>query len=215
MIRSLSLALAFVAFATTAEAGTTWLGSQLEFPLPGRGVGDTQLGVDAGVTFTHMKNPHAGIGLDVIYHYWPASAGYQAAFDHHLRTTRVETLGNSPWAFHALQVTAHLKVAAPFRERYVPWAQVGGGAYHLDRNLHETRPAGTFAYVLGSPEINLLAPGWYGALGLDIHTSPHVALGLDATFHYVWSVDHDWSEKNDMPGFSAFTLGTHVLFGWE
>ena len=71
-IRILMLTFACLAFAAPAEAGTTWVGAQLHFPVPARDIGDTQLGVDAGVTLTKMKNAYVGVGADLIYHYWPA-----------------------------------------------------------------------------------------------------------------------------------------------
>ena len=60
-----------------------------------------------------------------------------------------------------------------------------------------------------------IVPGGYGGVGLDFHVSSPVVLGLDATFHYVWSRDKSRSGVNDLPDFSAFTVGTHVLLGWE
>jgi hypothetical protein len=215
-IRILLLTLGCLAFVATAEAGRTWIGPQLHFPLPTRDVGDTQLGVDAGVTLTRMKSAHVGVGLDLIYHYWPASSPYQAAFDRHLRSTRFQTLESPTWAFSALQVTGHVKLVALVRKHYAPWAKVGVGGYRLNRNLEETRPEGTYAWVEGRDLGNIsIVPGWCGGAGLDFSSSSRVALGLDATFHYVWSPDKAGPEKGDVPDFTAFTIGMHVLFGWE
>ena len=214
--RTLMLTFACVAFAVPAEARTAWVGAQLHFPVPARDVGDTQLGVDAGVTFTKMNNAHVGVGADLIYHYWPASAGYQAAFDRYLRSTRFEALDGSSWAFTALQVTTHVKLVAPAGRRYTPWLQVGAGAYRLNLNLDERRPEGTYAWVEGPGFSNIsVVPGGYGGVGLDFHLSSPVVLGVDATFHHVRSRHKSWSGANDLPDFSAFTVGTHVLFGWK
>ena len=131
-IRILMLTAACLAFAARAEAGTTWVGAQLQFPVPASDIGDRQLGVGAGVTLTKMTNTHVGFGADLIYHYWPASTGYESAFDHYLRSTRLEALQGSAWAFTAFQVTGHVKLVAPLGQRYAPWVQIGAGGYRLN-----------------------------------------------------------------------------------
>lgn len=207
-----------VAFAASAVAGTSSVGAQLHFPVPARDVGDTQLGVDAGVTLTTMTNAYLGVGADVIYHYWPASAGYTAAFDRYLMGSRFETLAGSTWAFTALQVTGHVKLVVPTDRRCVPWVQVGAGAYRLNLNLDEQRPEGTYSWVEGPGLGNTwVVAGGYGRAGLDFHLSSPVVLGASATFHYVRSRHKSllWTGVYDMPDFSAFTVGTHVLFGWR
>jgi hypothetical protein len=215
-IRIFIATLACLAFAAPSMAGTTWVGAQLHFPVPARDIGDSQLGMGAGVTLTQMKHANVGVGADLIYHYWPASAGYTAALDRHLRSTRFQTLEGSTWAFMTLQVTGHVKLVAPAGRRYAPWLQVGAGAYRLDLNLDEQRPADTYAWVVGPGLGNIsVVPGGYGGAGLDVHVSPAVVLGLDATYHYVRARDKSWSGVNDLPDFSAFTIGAHVRFGWE
>jgi len=215
--RILIATLECLAFVAPAEAGTTWVGAQLHFPVPARDIGDTQLGVDAGVTLTHMQNAYVGVGADLIYHYWPASAGYTAAFDRYLRSTRFEALDGSTWAFTAFQVTGHVKLVPPAGQRYAPWVQVGAGAYRLNFNLDEQRPADTYAWVVGPGLDNIsVVPGGYGGVGLDVHVSSAVVLGVDATFHYLRTRDKmNGYGVNDLPDFSAFTVGTHVLFGWK
>jgi hypothetical protein len=215
-IKILMLTFACLAFAPPAEAGATWAGVELHFPVPARDIGDSQLGVGTGVTFTKMTNAHVGLGADLIYHYWPASAGYEAAFDRYLRSTRFEALDGSTWAFTAFQVTGHVKFVAPAGQRFAPCIQIGAGAYRLNRNLDEQRPEGTFAWVTGPGFGNIkIVPGWYGGVGLDLHASSQVVLGLDATFQHLWSSEQSWSGVNDLPDFSAVTVGMHVLFGWE
>src|SRR5512134_3016610 len=103
--RILMATFACLALAAPAEAATTWIGAQLHVPVPARDIGDTQLGAGAGVTLTRMENAYVGIGVDLIHHYWPASAEYTAAFDRYLRSNRFEALEGSTWAFTALQVT--------------------------------------------------------------------------------------------------------------
>ena len=215
-LRILALVFAFLAFAAPAGAQADWVGATYHLPVPARDVGSSQLGTDVGVTITKMTNASVGIGADVIYHYWPASAEYTAAFDRYLRSSRFEALDGSAWAFTALQVTFHMKAVLPGGPRYVPWVQVGAGTYRLNWNIDEPRPEGTYAWVerTGTGNISVV-PGGYVGVGLGARASPHVVLGLDATFHYVWSLDKNWSGVNDVPDFSAFTVGAHLLFGWN
>ena len=183
--------------------------------MPARDVGGTQLGVDAGVTLTMMANAHVGVGADVIYHYWPASAGYAAAFDRYLRSTRFQALDGSDWAFTAFQVTGHVKLVPRASQRCAPWVKVGAGAYLLNLNIHEQRPEGTYAWVTGPGLGDIsVVPGGYGAGGLDVHISSRVVVGLDATFHYVRARRESWSGVNALPDFSAFTVGSHLLLRW-
>jgi len=58
--------------------------------------------------------------------------------------------------------------------------------------------------------------GGYGEIGLDFRVSPRVVLGVDAAFHYVGSGQSSawgWGGMNDLQDFSAFTVGTHAMFG--
>lgn len=218
--RCVVLAVACVALAEPAEAGTTWAGAQLHFPVPAHDVGDTQLGVDAGVTLTHMANAHVGVGADLIYHYWPASAGYEGAFDRYLRTQRLEALQGPNWALSAMQITGHVKLVAPIGGRYAPWMQVGVGAYRLNFNLDQQRPPGTFAWVEGPGTGNIkVVVGEYGGIGVDFHNASPITLGVDATFHYVHSGQRStgagWGGTNNLQDFSALTVGAHALFGWK
>lgn len=210
-------ALALLVLAATARADGTWLGGvQAQWPVPASDVGDTRLGGDAGVTLTRMVNPYVGIGADAIYHYWPASAGYEAAFDRWLRTERLQSLAGSDWAMSAFQLTGHIRLAVPMGARFTPWMQVGAGKYRVDLNLDERRPAGTYAWVEGPETGNIRSVGGgYGELGLDFRSSPRVILGVNAAFHYV--VSHEKSTWgfagiNDLQDFSAIVVGAHVMF---
>jgi len=218
-MRILALTLACLGLTASVARGTTWFGGQLQFPVPARDIGATQLGVGAGATITRMVNAHVGLGADVAYHYWPASPGYQAAFDRYLQTERMEALTGSEWALSALQITGHIKLVAPAGRRCAAWVQAGGGAYHLNFNLDQRRTADTYAWVVGPGLGNFkVSAGGYGAIGLDVHVSPPVALGVDATFHYVRCGEKStwgYTGINDLQDFSAFTVGMHALFGWR
>jgi hypothetical protein len=212
--RTVMLMFACLGLATPVAAGTTWVGAQLHFPVPARDLGDTQLGVDTGVTLTHMVNSYLGVGGDLIYHYWPASDGFEAAFDRYLRSNYLEALDGSTWAFEAFQVTGHLKLVYPTPGLGAPWVQIGGGLYRMNRNLDEQRPEGTYAWVGGTGlgDISTVYGG-YGGIGFDLHLSSRCVVGLDGTYHYLLSRDEGWTGRNDLPDFSAFTAGMHVMFG--
>ena len=203
----LALTFACLAMASGAEARDGWLGVQLAFPVPARDIGDTQLGIDVGVTFNQMQNPYVGFGLDVAYHYWPASPDYKAAFDRYLRNTRFEVIDASTWAFSALQVTTHLRVWAPMLAPRGPWVQVGGGMYRVNRNLAGSNRDGVYAYVIGGPSNIQVVPGGYASVGYDFPVGSRWLVGFDANCHHVWS------EHEGMRNFTAFTAGTHILFG--
>lgn len=208
--------LACLAFVAPAGAVPAPFGAQLHFPVPAGDVGNSQLGVDAGLTVTSMGTPYLGVGADLVYHYWPASARYTSEFDQYLRRTRFETLEGSTWAFKAYQLTGHLKLVAPVGRAYSPWLQLGAGLYALDLNLDERTSPGTFARTgegdLG--EVKLL-PGAHIGVGFDVRVGPTMALGLDATFHRVWSEPDRVHAETRFPSFSGFTIGTHVMFGVE
>jgi hypothetical protein len=216
-IRIVLATLASLVLALPATAGSTQLAAQLRFPVPAYDIGDSQLGVDAGVSVTHMENPHFGVGLDVMYHHWPASSAYTAAFDRYLRTTRMEALVDPGWALSAFQFTGHVKVVAPPRGGCSPWLKLGAGAYRLDLNLDPRRPDGTYSWIEGPETGNVrLVAGGYGELGVDFLTSSAVVLGVDATFHYVWSGKRStwgFGGLNDFQDFSALSVGGHMMFG--
>ena len=213
----LMLAIGCIVLASPAEGGTMWIGAQMHFPVPARDIGSAQLGASAGVNVTYMGNAYIGVGADLVYHYWPASPGYVAAFDRYLRTERMEALLGSDWALSAQQLTGHVRLAMPAAGRCMPWMQIGAGLYRLNYNLDERWPAGTYAQVLGptlSKSRNV--SGGYGAVGLDVHTSPRMVLGVDAAFHYVASYQKStwgWTGITDLQDFAALTAGVHAKFG--
>jgi hypothetical protein len=208
------LTLACLVVAVSAEA-TTLVGVQWNVPVPARDIGDRQLGVDAGVTLTQMKNAYVGVGADLIDHYWPASSAYAATFDRYLRTERMEALEGSDWAMSAFQITTHLKLVAPVWERCEPWMRIGAGVYRLNLNLDERRPEGTFAWVEGLSNIRTVGGG-YGAIGFDVRVSSPLVLGADAAFHYLRTREKStwgWGGITDLPDFTAVTVGVHAAFG--
>lgn len=216
-----ALLLTFTCLALAAPAGaqSNWVGAQLHVPVPARDIGDSRLGVDAGVTLTQMGNAYFGFGVDLIHHDWPASRAYVTAFDRYLRSQRMESLVGSEWVLSALQMTGHLRLVAPARERYKPWMQVGAGVYRLNLNLDQRRPEGTYAWVGPSGMWNIKhVPGAYAGVGLDLHISSAMVLGVDAAFHYVWArqkATWGWISIDELPDFSAVTVGTHARFGWK
>ena len=213
----LALTVGALALAASAGAQDVWIGPQFAFPVPARDVGDHELGVGTGVTVTLMNDSHIGFGVDLLYHYWPASPAYKAAFDRYLKSTRFETIDSETWALSAFQATVHMKLVAPLSGRFSPWAQVGGGLYRLDRHLEKASREGVYAWVGGMDDLDTgVGPGWYGSVGFDYRACSDVAIGLDVNYHDVFSryEGSSWSVDKHVPGFSAFTVGTHVLFGW-
>ncbi len=230
LCRVVAMASALLTLASLAEAGASLVeprgtgreaggrieaGPYLAFPVPARDVGGSQLGVDAGASLSTLSSEGMGVGIDFAYHYWPASSGYRAAFDRYLRSNRLESLDGSEWACSVFQLTGHLRYELSLPGAGRPWLQVGAGAYRVDYNLDERRPAGTYSWVVGRGLGNSrLVGGGYVGSGLDMRVSPGVSLGLDATYHYLWMRHQGWG-PNDLPDFSVVTIGTHVLFGRE
>ena len=211
------LALAFLAIATSARAKTAWLGAQIGFPVPSHDVGGDLLGVDAGATLHWAQTAHVGLGLDVVYHYFPTTKDYKAGVDRYLLLTRLTAIDAPNYAFKAIQLTPHLRLTAPLGASWTTWAQIGAGAYFVDRNLAPTDWTGSFFYYVG-PGLKkyTVQPGWNAALGLDAHPSANITLGIDATHHQIASnVEKGiFGSQAQVPMFNALTVGMHVLYGW-
>jgi hypothetical protein len=199
------LALSVLSHAITS--GSPWVGVRLAVPVQSRDVGD-QLGMDAGVTLDDIHGS-SGVGLDLIYHYWPASPSYQAAYDRYLRNYWSQTIDSPNWAFTSFQITPHVKVIAPIAARHRPWIRAGVGLYRLNRNLSSPNWAGSPMRILGKGRSNItVVPGWTGGVGFDLRVGPRSVVGIDVSY------DHLLKENERVPEFSAYTVGTHFLFGW-
>lgn len=214
-LRSFAFTFACIAIATSAEARSIWFGPSIAFPIPAADVGESQLGVDLGLTLHSMESSHVGVGLDLVYHYWPASPEYTAAYDRYLRGW-LQTIDSPTWSFSAIQVSGHLKFIGPTIRGHAPWAQIGGGFYRVNRNLADPNWEGSVMTVLGGgPNRIVVVPGWYGSIGVDFRTSPTMVLGLNATYQRLSAESEPsvWGDEIAIPGFSAFTVGTQILFG--
>jgi len=192
-LAALPIALLVAAAPARSEARLEY-GGQLGFPLPSDNIGNTQLGVDAGATITLMDKADAGFGLDLIYHHWPVSAGFQNAFDAGLMFFEVDS---DTWALSALQATMHVKFLLPRFVGVVPWGQLGAGYYRVDPNLEFE---GTRLHAVDKPGFNVSA-------GFDRVASPGLRLGLDATYHHLWTSDYFDSD------YQVYSVGMHLLFG--
>lgn len=213
----LVLALAFVAIAPSARANPVWLGAQLAFPVPAHDVSGNQLGVDAGATLNMAEVGHVGVGLDIVYHYFPAGAGYKAGLDRYLYLRRLVAIEGPNYAFKAIQVTPHFRVTAPLGGHWASWIQIGGGAYFIDRNLGPTDWTGSYFYFTGpGPKKYTLQPGWNAGVGIDARPGSNITVGVDATYHQIPSVTEKGIFDSDamVPTFNAITAGVHVLYGW-
>lgn len=169
-------------------------GPVLAFPLPSDDIASTQLGVGAGGTITLMDKTNAGIGLDVVYHYWPVSADFKNAMDAGLIFLKIDS---DTWALSALQATMQVKFLLPRFAGVVPWCRLGAGYYRVDPNLEFQ---GTRLHPIDEPGFNV-------GTGFDRAAGPGMRIGLDATYHHLWTSD-------DFPSdIRVFSVGMHVLFG--
>jgi hypothetical protein len=210
----LLLALGCLAIVTNAQAGSTRLGPSLAFPIPGRDVGTSQLGIDAGVVFEEMQTSHVGLGFEIAYHYWPVRSEYMAAYDRYLRGW-FQTFDCSTWSFSAIQFTGHVKFVGPAFKRHAPWVQFGAGFYRMDRNFTGPSWDGSPVIVVrGGPKRIAVVPGGYCSVGVDLRASSWMVFGVSATYHVLEDETElsIWEDKIRIPGFSALTIGTHVLF---
>jgi hypothetical protein len=183
-------------------------GAQFAIPLATANTSHTELGLQAGLTLTQMLNPVAGFGVDVAYHDWPTSSEFKAGVNSLVRSASYNLLelGGTTWTFTALQATGHLKFAAPFNRRFVPWLQTGAGGYWVNPRIRGLiAPDGSF--VSTKPSASKLMRGAYATVGIDFGSGPGAKVGLDATY------DHIWSNEDFGADFGAFALGAHVLFG--
>jgi len=200
---------------TRAQAAGLSIGPSLAFPIAGRDVGHEPRGVDAGITLDKRDSPHFSYGLDIAYHYWPASPGYMAAYDRYLRSW-FQTFDGPNWAFSAIQVSGYLRFIRPSAGGNSSWAQIGAGLYRLNRNLADPDWTDATILVIGrGPQRIMALPGFQAGVGVDFRASPTMILGLNATYHILIS-DSELGVFEDsvhLPGFSALTVGTYLRFG--
>lgn len=208
--------LAGLAMVTRAEAGGLSIGPSLAFPISAGDIGHEPFGADVGMTLDQRADQHFSYGLDVAYHYWPASPEYMGAYDRYLRSW-FQTFDGPTWAFSAIQFSGHLRFIRPSAGGNSTWIQIGAGFYRLDRNLADpdlTNAAG-FVAIGASPTHILATPGFNAAVGVDFRASRWIVLGLNATLHHILG-DSEFGAFRDgvpVPGFTALTLGTHARFG--
>src|SRR5258705_6058652 len=160
--------LACLASAAHAEAGRVEVGPFVGFPLSTKDAGNTELGLNAGVTAGVMSDSWFGVGLDVGYQYWPVSSAYKEAFE---RATFFLVIDEPTWAFRTIQIAAHARVVAPVSRWCQPWAQLGGGMYFVNYNIE-----------LLDDESHL-KQGYFAGVGLDLRRGTGMKLGLDVTYH--------------------------------
>jgi hypothetical protein len=189
--------------------GGLQLGATLGFPLPGGDISNAELGVNAGVVVNWMGTPDFAVGLDVAYHYWPASDEFKADFNKLLRneTLGIIELGGTGWNISALQATGHLKFLAPIHSRVRPWLQIGGGVYRVDPHTTGFEGDAGFFTVSIKPFKVTSKAGFCGAAGVEFKSGSSLHLGLEASFDHVLCKDEFGSD------FVAWALGGHILFG--
>lgn len=206
-MRAIILALSIVSHGLTSALPR--VGLQLAWPVQSRDVGD-QLGMGVGVVLEEADGA-SSTGIDLVYHYWPASQKYQAAYDTYLRNYWYQAIDSPRWGFTAFQITPHVKITAPIAARHRPWVQIGGGLYRLNRSLASPDWTGSPIRIIGKGRSNItVVPGWTGSVGFDLQAGPRSIVGFDMTYHHLWPEE----DNRGIPAFSAYTVGTHFLFGW-
>jgi len=199
----LALALGSACIAARAEAGRVEFGPHIDFPLPIADVGNTELGLGGGFTVGARQDSWTSVGLDLAYHYWPASSEYKAAFDDFLRAASYQVINDSTWAFSTLQASLYFKLTAPLEGLVVPWISVGLGVYRLNYNLSGLTNVSNISYQ----------SGYSGSVGVDFPTGGGTELGLDLSYQELWSREMEGSlGPTQRPAFSAWTVGVHLLF---
>jgi len=186
------------------------VGATFSVPTPRVSASRDELGLDLGVCSTAMLTPNFGAGLDVAYHYWPVSGAFKETFNERLRNGTLNTLelGGTTWRLTSLQVSGHLKLAAPTEWVMCPWLQVGAGTYRLDPNTTGySGDAGFFTVTVG-PFRSTSHLGYHFAAGVDCPTRLHTRFGLTASYHRVMCGEVYGSDL------SIFSIGGHLLFGW-
>jgi len=196
------------------------VGPEIAIPVPGIDVGRDQLGIDAGIVVDATVYRHVRVGFDLMYHYWPTDAAYKAAIDHFLYSEFLTAIDGAHYAFSAIQASPHVRFESSVGGGAWGWAQIGPGLYVVNHNLAPADWSGGWLQVLG-PGMERTSPvfGIHLGVGLDGQPGPHTVLGVDATLH-ILPVEGDedlvFGSSPGMvhiPGFTALTLGAHVLFG--
>ena len=183
-------------------------GAQFAIPLPTADIASTELGFKTGLSLTDMMSPGVGVGLDLAYHYWPASSEFKDKFNTRLRYETFNTLelGGTTWRLSALQMTGHFKFVAPV-DRVRPWLQFGVGTYLVDPHVSGYHGDAGFFFVDAKPFPTKFVAGGSAGIGVDLVNTGSMRFGLDASY------DHLWSKEAYGSDFDAFTVGGHLLFG--
>jgi len=193
-VRNALLILALAA-SLSRPAKADEIGGGLGFPLPTAEVGDHELGLHGGLTFTLFPPAQIGFGMDAVYHHWPVSPEFKTSVDRQL--LGLLKIDAPTWNISAIQTTAHFKLIAPLRAAFRPWLQCGAGIYLVNPRLE----------FMGDNLDSKFERGAYGSIGFDYAANPRLRIGLDASYHYVWMKDDMGSD------FDAWEMGTHLLFG--
>jgi hypothetical protein len=196
------------------ERSPRWYGFEIgptfSLPLPAASANRDVIGLDAGLSCTVKSAPHLGLGADVAYHYWPASAKFKQTFNRFMyeQTFGTLELGEGVWGLQVIQVGGHIRVAAPEARGARPWVQVGISDYHIDPNTTGYSGDAGFFQITAPPLKRTRRLGLSVALGADVSVGRHARLGLDATYHVVSC--HDLYGED----LQVFTLGTRLLSSW-
>ena len=184
------------------------LGAHFAVPLPAADMSSTELGLETGMSLTDMMSPGVGVGLELAYHYWPASSEFKDRFNRRLRdeTWNILELGGTTWHLSAFSTTGHFKFVVPV-DRLMPWLKIGGGVYVVDPHVTGYHGDAGFFFVDAGPFPRKVVPGACGSIGVDLVNTGSMRFGLDASYEHLVTA-HSYGSN-----FEALAVGGHLLFG--
>ncbi len=197
-----AVVLAALILPAQAQAGRFEIGPRIAMFQPTGSAGDALgLGVCGGLTINYMRDAERGFGVDLVYHEWPSSPAAEAEVNA-LFDALVGQEANAALNMNALEATAHGKAVVWSKGPVEPWVQIGAGGYYVRSSLE----------LFGDSSVDATWKfGLTGGVGFDVKTVAKTKFGLDASYHYlVWPYSRTRLVDSGQ-GFTAFTLGVHVL----
>jgi hypothetical protein len=196
-----------------SEGSARWhgleFGTTFSLPIPAASASHDEVGLDVGFSVTSKPNSRSGVGVDVAYHHWPVAGAFKETFNELLRRETLNTLelGGTTWRLNTLQLTGHIKFAAPADWVPRPWVQVGAGSYRVDPNTTGFSGDAGFFRIVAGPLKPTADIGFYVMAGIDLIGGPRTQVGLNASYHGVNCHEVYGSDLR------VFSIGAHVTFG--
>jgi hypothetical protein len=171
--------MALSASMAVAASGEFVMGAQGGITVPTGDFGDVaNSGFNAGVYGDYGIANNCTIGASAVYHGFSGSDEW------------IDFLGVDDASFSLVQVTAHGRYWFPTGGQVMPFLTVGGGLYNFGAKAE-----------LGDEEADDSESngGIYGGFGLDFRASPMWTIGVEGTYHNVFTED----ESTNVFGVSA------------